>query len=175
MRLAIIAAVISATVDVLYVEVVIPAQHAEDPAFLTVPFIAGFIALMAACALGSMVSRKRWRPLLLGASASGLLLIGFFALMSIGLPLFAAGLVLLISLVANLSGNAVTDRRQALSRIGIAVGGGLLSIALLLGGLSLAEVTIRCPARGQMGGGGVTVVGISYSYSCANGKLTITR
>ena len=177
---AIAAAVIAATVDVLYVEVVIPAQHAEDPAFLTVPFVAAFIALMTICALGSAAlpsraSVERWRPLLSGAAASGLLLIGFFALMSIGLPLFVAGLVLLISLVANLSSGGATDRRRALTRIGMAVGGGALSIALLLGGFSLAEVMIRCPANGQMSGGGITVVGTSYSYSCDNGRLSVTR
>ena len=42
-------------------------------------------------------------------------------------------------------------------------------------GFSLAEFAIRCPARGQMGGGGVTMLGGSYSYSCNHGRLTISR
>lgn len=177
MRLAIIAAaVIAATVDVLYVLVLIPAQHAEDPAFLTVPFVAGFIALMAVCAaLAARVRSGRLRPLLLGVAAAGLLLLGFFAMFSIGLPLVAAGGVLLLSLIRSLSSGSTAKSGRAFSSIGRAIAGGVLSIAVLLGGLSFAEVTIRCPARGQMGGGGITVAGISYSYNCDNGKLTLTR
>lgn len=172
---AIAAAVIAATVDVLYVVVVIPAEHAEDPAFLTVPFVAAFIALMAMCALASLASPERWRPLFLGAAAAGLILIGFFALMSIGLPLLAAGLVLLITLIRMLSSVVSGGHRSVFSRIGVALGGGALSIAILLGALSVSEVLIKCPASGQMSGSGLTLVGVSYSYSCDNGKLTITR
>ena len=177
MRLAIIAAaVIAATVDVLYALVVIPAQHAEDPALLTVPFVAGFIALMAACAgFAWRTSSARLRPLLLGIAAAGLLLLGFFAMFSIGLPLVAAGVLLLLSLIGSLSSGLAPNSGPTFSRTAMAITGCVLSIAVLLGGLSLAEVTIRCPARGQMGGGGITVAGISYSYNCDNGKLTLTR
>jgi hypothetical protein len=173
MRLiAIAAAVTAATVDVLYMGIV----QAGDPQFLRVPFVASFIAFMAICAaLASRRSATRIRPLLLGIAATGLLGIGYVALMSIGLPLIAGGMILLIALVGTVSVEAAAGPRRALAAIGTAIGGCALSIAILLGGFTVSDLAISCPATGQMGGGGLTVLAASYSYSCDNGKLTITR
>jgi hypothetical protein len=86
--------VIAATVDVLYLGIV--GTQGSNPEFLRAPFVAAFIALMAVCAaLSSRASAARWRPLLLGVSAAGLLLLGFYAIFSIGLPLLVAGMVAL--------------------------------------------------------------------------------
>src|ERR1700716_4329534 len=96
-------AVIAGTVDVLYLGYV-NSQGAGDPQFLRVPFVATFIALMAiSAALSSRASAARWRPLLLGASAGGLLLIGYFGIFSIGLPLLVAGALALVGLIRTLS------------------------------------------------------------------------
>jgi hypothetical protein len=57
----------------------------------------------------------------------------------------------------------------------MAAGGAIASIAVLLGGFTVSESAIRCPTTGQMGGGGVSLLGGSYSYSCDEGRLTISR
>ena len=90
-RLAVAAALIAGTVDVLYLGYV-GSQGPGDPQLLRVPFVAIFIAVMAICAaLSARKSAARWRPLLLGTSAAGLLLLGYFGIFSIGLPLLVAG------------------------------------------------------------------------------------
>jgi hypothetical protein len=164
------AAVIAGTVDVLYLGMV-GSQGASNPEFLRVPFVAAFIALMAICAgLSSRASAERWRPLLLGASAAGLLLIGYFALFSIGLPLLVAGALCLVSLLGALGRG---PRKAAVA--GLAAGGAVAAVVVLLAGFALAEYAIRCPARGVETGGGSGFLGGSYEYSCNNGTLTISR
>jgi hypothetical protein len=161
------AAVIAGTVDVLYLGYV-NSQGAGDPQFLRVPFVATFIAIMAICAaLSSRSSAARWRPLLLGASAAGLLLLGYFGIFSIGLPLLVAGALALVGLVRTGSGKAAAA--------GMALGGAVLAVAVLLAGFSLAEGAIRCPARGTESGGGSGILGGSYQYSCVDGTLTLSR
>lgn len=168
-------AAIAGTVDVLYLGYV-NSQQASAPWFLRVPFVAGFIVLMAICAaLSAWASAIRWRPLLLGASAGGLLLLGFFAMFSIGLPLVAAGLVALAGLMGTLSQTDPAARMSsALARVGMAAVGAVMAVVILLAGFTLTEFAIRCPVSGTEGGGGGPVLG-SYQYSCDNGKLTISR
>jgi hypothetical protein len=170
------AAVIAATVDVLYLGYV-SVQGAGDPEFLRVPFVAAFIALMAVlAALATRASAGRWRALLLGVPAAGLLLLGYFAMFSIGLPLVVAGLLALLGLIRTLGGAAPLRGGSArFAAAGMAAAGAVAAIALLLAGFSFTETAIRCPAHGQMGGGGMTVLGGSYSYSCNDGRLTVTR
>lgn len=170
------AAVSAATVDVLYVRY-IQSQGASDPRLLRVPFLATFIALMAICsALSVLPPAVPWRPLLLGATAGGLLLLGLFAIFSIGLPLAIAGFIALYG-----ARRAVVDARQSPShghaRVGagaMAVLGAVLSLAVLMLGLSLTEVAIQCPTTGSEGGAG-SVLGFPYTYSCDNGRLIISR
>jgi len=165
------AAIIAAAVDVLYLGIV-GTQGAGDPQFLRVPFVAAFIALMAiSAALSSRASATRWRPLLLGVAAAGLLLLGFFAIFSIGLALLAAGVLALLALVNSLRHSDLSPAAAG----GMAAGGAVLAVAVLLAGFSLAEVVIRCPAKGVEGGGGTRLLGGSYTYSCDNGKLTISH
>jgi hypothetical protein len=169
------AAIIAAAVDVLYLGIV-ATQGGSDPQFLRVPLVAAFIALMAiGAALSSRGSAARWRPLLLGVSAAGLLLLGFFAIFSVGLPLLAAGVLALLGLINALSPSALSPGTSRRAAGGMAAGGAVLAVAVLLAGFSLAEVVIRCPANGVEGGGGTRLLGGSYAYSCDNGKLTISR
>ena len=165
------AAIIAAATDVLYLGIV-SSQGASDSQFLRVPFVAAFIAFMAICAaLSSRTSAARWRPLLLGVSAAGLLLLGYFALFSIGLALLAAGVLAVLGLINALSHSELSPAAAG----GMAAGGAVLVVAVLLAGFSVAEVVIRCPAKGVESGGGTRLLGGSYSYSCDNGKLTISR
>ena len=175
-RLGVAAALIAGTVDVLYLGYV-SSQGAGDPQFLRVPLVALFIAVMAICAaLSARKSAARWRPLLLGASAAGLLLLGYFAIFSIGLPLLVAGALALVSLVGTLSlegGRPAGSRKAAAA--GMAAAGAVLAVVVLLAGFSLAERAIRCPASGIESGSGPGLLGGSYEYSCNNGTLTISR
>lgn len=171
------AAVIAAIVDVLYLGYV-SGQGGADPEFLRVPFVAGFIALMAVfAALSTRASAARWRALLLGVAAAGLLLLGYFAMFSIGLPLVVAGLLALIGLIRTLGGAAPSRGGSArLAAVGVAAAGAGAAIVVLLAGFSFTELAIRCPPTGQMGGGGASLLGgRPYSYSCDNGRLTISR
>ncbi len=173
---SVVTAIIAATVDALYLGIV-STQGASDPEFLRVPFVAAFIALMAICAgLSARASAARVRPLLLAVSAAGLLLLGYFAIFSIGLALLVAGLVALIGLINSLG--RVWLSREASGKAaagGMAAGGAVIAVVILLGGFSLAERAISCPAHGMMSGSGSGVLGGSYDYSCNNGNLTISR
>lgn len=164
------AAIIAAAVDALYLGVA-----SSDAQFLRVPFVAGFIALMAICAaLSARASATRWRPLLLGISAAGLLLLGVIGIFSIGLPLLVAGLLALVGLINSLSRESAPGR-SGRAAAGMVAGGALLAVVVLLGGFIVSELAIRCPARGVIGGSGPSLLGGSYAYSCDNGKLTISR
>ena len=175
-RLGVAAALIAGTVDVLYLGYV-SSQGAGDPQFLRVPFVALFIAVMAICAaLSARTSAARWRPLLLGASAAGLLLLGYFGIFSIGLPLLVAGAFALVSLVGTLTleGGPPAGSGKA-AGAGMAAAGAVLAVVVLVAGFSVAERAIRCPASGIESGSGPGVLGGSYEYSCNYGKLTISR
>jgi hypothetical protein len=171
---AIAAAVITAAVDVLYLGIV-TSQRGGDPEFIRIPFVATFIALMAiCCALSVRAPAARWRPLLLGVAAAGLLLLGFFAMFSIGALLAVAGVLALLALIRTL-GSASARGTSARAAAATAAGGAIAAVVVLLAGFVVADYAIRCPSSGQEGGSGTTLLGASYSYSCDNGKLTVSR
>jgi hypothetical protein len=169
------AAVIAAAVDVLYLGV-INTQGGSNPQFLRAPFVAAYIALMAICAsLSSFASAARWRTLLLGISVAGLLLLGFFGIFSIGLPLMVAGVLASLGLINALGPARSSGERSRKASAAVAAGGAVLAVVVLLLGLSLTELAIRCPANGVEDGSGATLLGGSYQYRCDNGKLTISH
>jgi hypothetical protein len=169
------AAIIAASVDVLYLGFV-GTQGASDPQFLRVPFVAAFIALMAICAaLSSRASAARWRPALLGVAAAGLILLGYFAILSIGLPLVVAGVLASLGLINALGNARSSGETSGRAAVATAAGGAVVAVVVLLAGFSLAELAIRCPASGMEGGSGPSLFGGSYQYSCDNGKLNISR
>ena len=175
-RLAVAAALIAGTVDVLYLGIV-GSQGASNPQFLRVPFVAAFIALMAICAaLSSRASAERWRPLLLGTSAAGLLLLGYFALFSIGLLLLLAGALALVGLIGTLRLAWFSPGESGKAAVAaMAAGGAVAAVVVLLAGFALADFAISCPARGVESGSGTAFLGGSYEYSCNNGELMISR
>jgi hypothetical protein len=174
--LPVIAAIIAATVDILYLGFV-NSQGDGNPQFLRGPFVAAFIALMAICAaLSSRASAARWRTPLLGASGAGLLLLGFFGIFSIGLPLMVAGALALVELIRTLGpGDPSRGTLGKAAGAWLAAGGAVLAVVVLLVGITVTELAIRCPGTGTMGGSGATLLGGSYQYSCDNGALTISR
>lgn len=169
------AAILAAAADALYLGIV-STQGASPPQFLRVPFVAAFIAIMAVCAaLSPRVSARLWRPLLLGSSAAGLLLLGFFAMFSIGLPLVVAGVLASYGLINALGQARSSGEPSGKAAVTMALGGAVLAVLVLLVGLSLTELAIRCPANGIESGSGGVLLGGPYQYSCDNGELTISR
>jgi hypothetical protein len=138
---------------------------------LTVPFVAGYLALMAGLLLVSLLN-ARWivalRPALRAGPSAGLLLFGVLALFSIGLPIVVlagfATAATVLTLVAKPSAAA----------IGMAVLAGVVSVALAVGGFEFAWHYLVCPPTGQSGG---TTAGFfdSISYECNDGTLTVHR
>jgi hypothetical protein len=169
------AAIIAAAVDVLYVGV-INTQGGSNPQFLRAPFVAAYIALMAIfAALSTRASAARWRPLLLGISAAGLLLLGVFSIFSIGVPLMVAGVLASLGLINALGPARSSGERSGKASAAVAAVGAVLAVVALLVGLSLTELAIRCPANGVEEVSGTNFLGGPYQFSCDNGKLTISR
>jgi hypothetical protein len=169
------AAVIAVADDAFYLGV-LNTQGGSNPQFLRAPFVAAFIALMAIFAgLSTRASAARWRPLLLGISAAGLLLLGFFGIFSIGVPLMVAGVLASLGLINALGPARSSGEPSGKASAAVAAGGAVLAVVILLVGLSLTELAIRCPANGIESGSGGVLLGGPYQYSCDNGKLTISR
>jgi len=161
---AAVAALIAAVVDVLYYGVV---SH-QGPLAFRVAFVATFIALLAiTAALSTRASATTWRPALLALSAIGLLAMGFIAIFSIGLPLLIAGALAFVALMFSL---AASRQPAGIVKAGA---GGLLALAIFLGGLEATEHAIGCPAEGVETGSGSGFLSGPYHYTCVNGKLTV--
>ena len=176
MRWAGVGAAIIAAADDAYYLGVVNTQGGSNPQFLRVPFVAAYIALMAICAaLSTRASAARWRPLLLGVSAAGLLLLGYFGIFSIGLPLLVAGVLASLGFINALGQARLPGETSGKATASMAAGGAALAVVVLLAGISLTELTLRCPANGIESGSGSVLLGGPYQYSCDNGKLTISR
>jgi hypothetical protein len=135
-----------------------------------VPFVGGYMLLMALLLALSLVGNPRLailRAAMLAAAAAGLMLLGFFALMSIGLAIFAAGILAAIAAIRTSEGRS--SRNAILS----GVAGAVISLTLLLGGFEVTQRIILCPLTGTMGGGSSGFLTGPYHYTCINGKLTM--
>jgi hypothetical protein len=170
-RLGLVIAIVVAVVDILYLWYIRFKQGGPPSDLpLRVPFIAAYLALLGICAALSTVVVRRWRVALLGACAGGLLLLGFFGLFSIGLPLVVAGLLAIVSLTRSINENV--GRRVA---VATATAGGLVAVVLLIGGFEVTERIIDCPPGVVSGGGGSGFLTGAYSYTCQNGRAVITN
>src|SRR5437868_3345396 len=124
--IGVVVAVIAAAVDILYIGLV-NSQGGGDPEYLRIPFVAAFIALMAICAaLSARRSSITVRAALLGVSAGGLLLLGFFAIFSIGLPLLLAGVLALLGVILTLSHAGGAAPQIGRAALGATAAGGAL-------------------------------------------------
>jgi hypothetical protein len=143
-------------------------QDGVAPNAYTVPFVAGYLLVLAALLASSLtrLPRPAWRTPLRAAAAGGLLVLGVLALFSVGLPLVVAGALATGAAVRTLRGPQVT--KASLSAIGAAV----LAVVILVGGFEVTQRAIVCPATGSSGGGGSGFVTGSYYYDCVDGRLT---
>lgn len=140
LRWAVLTAVILAAVDDFFYlsQVVRPPGQRGYPLPYRQVFVAAFIAIMAmAAALSLRPSADRWRMPLLGLSSIGLLAMAYIGMFSIGLPLFAAGLLCLLALIVNLSASA---QRAAFLK---AATGALLALLIFVGGFELTAQAIN--------------------------------
>jgi hypothetical protein len=168
-RVGVIVAIVVATVDVLYIGYAVFVQRATSDMPWVVPFVATYLGLLAVCALLSATgSAGSWRIALLGACAGGLVVLGFLALFSVGLPLFVMGLVSIAALVRAIRG--ATNRGLA---AGASIAGAVIAVLVLLAGFEIADRIIACPP-GAVSGGGSGFLTPSYSYTCQNGRTIVT-
>jgi hypothetical protein len=162
------ALVVVLATDVAYL-LVIRAQGGADPTTeYTVPFVAGYLVIIAAAMAASLM---RWTPAvaimpLRAAAAGGLLVLGLFAIFSIGLPLLVAGSTAGVAAWFTLGGS------QPKSSVLLGLGAAAVAVAVLVVGFTVTAGIIVCPARGSMSGGGTRLVTGPYYYDCVNGELT---
>ena len=134
-----------------------------------VPFVSGYLALMAVLLWLAILDQPRLamlRPAMLAAAVGGLLLLGIFAMFSIGLPILLAGVLASIAAIRVLAGRS--SRNAVLSE----VAGAVIAVIVLVGGFEVTQRIIICPPSGTMGGGGSGFLTPAYHYQCVNGTLT---
>jgi len=169
--LLILAPLVLVVADLVVYGVLLTSQGGPPPdSAAIVPFVSGYMLLMAvvlALTLGGQPFLVTMRPAMLAAAAAGLLLLGFFALFSIGLAIFVAGVLAGIAAIRTLV--ARSSRNAILS----GVAGAVIAVTLLLGGFEVTQRIIVCPPTGTMGGGGSGFLTGPYHYTCVNGKLTM--
>lgn len=168
-RLGLIVAIVVATVDLLYIWYIRFVQGGTSDQPWRVPFVASYLGVMAICALlSATLPAGSWRVGLLAASAGGLLLLGFFGLFSIGLPLLVMGLLAAAALIRALQ----SAKRRRLAA-GASIAGALAAVTVLFAGFEITARIIACPPGAVSGGGSGFLTG-SYSYTCQNGRAIVT-
>ena len=139
---------------------------------LTVPFVAGYLALMAlllAASLSGAPPMAAMRPALRAAPAAGLLVLGVLAIFSIGLPVLIAASLAAAAAVLTF----ITQRtRRAVVAAATAA---LVAVVALLVGLEVTWHYIVCPPTGLTAGTTAGIFVPSYSYECSYGHLKINR
>jgi hypothetical protein len=146
---------------------IIRAQESYPPEAFVVPFVAGYLALMAAMLGASLRAGRlavRLRPVLRAGAAAGLLVMGALALMSIGILLVVAGGLATASAVMTLVG-------RHWSTFLYEAAAALVALALLVAGFEATDRMIICPAKGVSGGSGYGLVTGGYHYTCVDGQL----
>jgi hypothetical protein len=164
--LAWIAFVIVLVTDFGYL-LIIRAQQTDAPEPLTVPFVATFLGLMAALLGVSLMTSSlviRIRPALRAGAASGLLVTGVLALMSIGIVLVVAGVLSAVAAVMSIAG-------RGLPALAAEVVAAALVVVVLISGFEVTQRLIVCPATGSSGGGGPGFLTGGYHWACVNGQL----
>lgn len=130
-----------------------------------VPFVAGYLVLMAAALALSLVVPDGLRPALSAAASAGLLVLGLLAAFSIGLAvLVVAGLSIAVLVLD------VRTRPGTASVLPVVAGA--VAAAMLLGvGFQISWTHIVCPPNGESGGSVAGFFGGS-AYDCNDGILT---
>jgi hypothetical protein len=133
----------------------------------TVPFVAGYLLVMAALLLVSLtrLGSAAARMPLRAAAAGGLLVLGVLAIFSIGVPLVIAGAMATGATVRTLRGPFMTS--SSLTAVAAAVA----AVAVLVAGFEVTERIIVCPSNGTVSGGGSGYVTGPYYFDCVDGRL----
>ena len=159
---------ISSIVVVVMVAVylsLIRAQGGTAPDWLTVPFVTAYLLTAAALLVASLLRMGTGvRAAMRAAGAAGLLVLGYLAGFSIGVPLILAGVLAAIATLGTMShvrGVAIAAAPAA----------AVIAVAVLIGGFEVSERAITCPATGSMSGSGTGFVTGPYHWSCAGGTL----
>jgi hypothetical protein len=149
--------------DVAYL-LLIRGQGALAPDAYTVPFVAGYLVVVAALLFTSL-QRPAWRMPLRAASAGGLLVLGVLALFSVGLPIVVAGGLSAAATVRTARGLQIT--KESITAVVAAV----VAAVVLIAGFEITQRVIVCPTTGSSGGGGSGFLTGPYYYDCFNGQL----
>jgi hypothetical protein len=156
--------------DLIAYQLLLRGQGGPPPDSAAVgPFVSGYLLLMAALVWLAVVDQPRlatFRPAMLASAAAGLLLLGVFAMFSIGLPIFVAGVLAAIAAIRALVGR--NSKNAILPEVAAAV----IAVMVLVGGFEVTQRIIVCPPSGTMSGGGSGFVTGAYHYECVNGTLT---
>ena len=162
--------IVAALVDDLAYVVLIGSQPERAPDVYTVPFVAAFIALMAALLGISLLDRPlavRLRPALRAGAAAGLILLGVLGAFSIGLALLIAGALAVGAAVRTLAGRG---RLWVFYEVSAAV----VVLAILVVGFEVTARIIVCPATGGAGGQWPGIVTRGFSWECVGGQARFT-
>jgi hypothetical protein len=150
----------------------IRAQGGAAPSdVFTVAFVAAYMLLMAIVLTLSLLDRPRlvaMRPVLRTAAAAGLLVLGVFALFSIGLLIALGGVLATIGAIRSMAVPRLA-RRPGLLEIAAAV----IAVTVLMGGFVVTQRLILCPPQGTMSGSTSGFITGGYSYQCNDGRLTM--
>jgi hypothetical protein len=164
------ASIVLVVADVIAYLLLITAQGpGQSDMPMVVPFVASYLALAAIVLRLSVVRQPllvAWRPVLRASAAAGLLVLGVLAALSIGLPIFLAGVLAAIAAVRAVAGHQL--RNAVLSQIA----GAVIAVMVLVGGFEVTQRLIQCPPAGQSGGSGSGFLTAGYHYECVNGTLT---
>jgi hypothetical protein len=168
--LLVLAAIVLVVADLIAYQLLIKGQGDAPPdSAAVVPFVSGFMLVMAALLALSLLAHPRLVPLqpaMLAFAAAGLLALGIFAAFSIGVPIFVAGILAAAAAVRALVG---TKRTTMLSE----VAAGVIAVVVLVGGFAVTQRIVVCPPSGTMGGGGSGFLTGAYHYQCVDGTLTM--
>src|SRR5258708_23454535 len=167
LRLLVWIALVIVVVTAFGYVLIIRAQETYPPEAFVVPFVAGYLALMAAMLGVSLRPGRlavRLRPALRGGAAAGLLAIGVLALMSIGILLVVArGLAAAAAVMTLVGRHWSTFVHEAAAA--------LVALALLVAGFEATDRLIICPAKGVSGGSGYGLVTGGCHHTCVGGHL----
>jgi hypothetical protein len=155
--------------DALYLGLLMSQGDRPPDTAFTVPFVVGYLLLMAGLLGISLLRRRRIvaaRTALRAGAAGGLLVLGVLAAMWIGLALILAG-----ALATGAAVRTVSRPHWKPSAV-FGVAAATLAVVLLVAGFEITERMIVCPAHGSMGGGGSGLVTGPYYYDCVNGQLS---
>lgn len=159
-----LSAVIVVVMTAVYLAL-IRAQGSPPPDWLTVPFVTAYLLSMAALLGCSLLAvAVGLRAAMRAGGAAGLLVLGYLAGFSIGVPLILAGVLAAIATLA-------TGSRVRGLAVVAAPAAAVVAVGLLVAGFEATERAIACPATGTMSGSGTGLVSGPYHWSCADGTL----